>query len=122
MASTTYILRKGQTRSDDIKTVVTTITANGAAPIKNGVVLLGGSGARAVTLAVPTTAQNGTKITFVALTAAAHTVTATTVGFNETNASGDVATFGAAIGNGFTVIAYAGEWYTVGALTNVTLG
>lgn len=124
MASTTYILRKGQTRSDDIKTVVQQFTgASGAVAIKNSTVLLANAAApSAVTLGIPTTAQNGTTITFIAQTAQAHTVTCATIGFNAGDAGKDVATFTAAIGNNFTVIAYGGEWYQSGALTGVTLG
>ena len=52
-------------------------------------------------------------------TAAAHTVTADTIGFNAGDAAKDVGTFGAAIGNGFSCVAYGGEWYVL-TNTNVT--
>ena len=95
------------------------IATNGAATIANGVVVITKGTACAVTLGTPTSAQNGTKITFISTTAAAHTVTAGTIGFNAGDAAKDVGTFGAAIGNGFTCIAYEGEWYVTYA-TNVT--
>ena len=77
--------------------------------------------AAALTLAAPTaTTHDGVEIVVVSTTAAAHTVTATTIGTNAGDAASDVGTFGAAIGNGFSVTAYQGEWYLVGAPVNVT--
>lgn len=73
-------------------------------------VLITKGSAAALTLALPTTAQNGVRISFVAMTAFAHTVTRATEGFNDLGSSGDVATFAAAKGNGFTVEAYEGDW------------
>jgi hypothetical protein len=74
------------------------------------VIITKGSAA-ALTLGLPTTAQNGVEIAIVAATAFAHTVTRATEGFNDLGASGDVATFAAAKGNGFTVVAYEGDWF-----------
>lgn len=75
-----------------------------------------------LTLAAPDDVDdNGARITFIATTAHAHTVTAATIGFNAGNATADVATFGAAIGDGFECIAYNGEWYTTN-IVNVTFG
>lgn len=95
--------------------------ANGAIAIQDSVVVITKGTAAAMTLGTPTAAQNGTVITIVSATAAAHTVTAATIGFNAGNAASDVGTFGGAIGDGFSVVAYGGEWYTL-TNTNVTLG
>jgi hypothetical protein len=58
--------------------------------------------------------------TIVSATAAAHTVTAATIGFNAADAAGDVGTFGGAVGDGLTVLAYGGEWLVLRNV-NVTL-
>ena len=63
---------------------------------------------------------DGVEIVFISTTAAAHTVTATTIGFNAGDAASDVGTFGGAIGVGFSVTAYQGEWYVTNSI-NVTL-
>lgn len=100
-------------------------SANGAITIPSGgesLVFITKAGVCALTLGVPTTAQNGVKITVVATTAHAHTVTAATIGFNAGDAGADVGTFGGAIGDGFSVVAYGGEWYVQpGTNLNVTL-
>lgn len=76
--------------------------------------------AAAITLAAPSNpADNGARLTIMDLSGYAHTVTATTVGFNAGNTTSDVATFGTAIGDGFEAVAYNGEWYTTN-ITNVT--
>jgi hypothetical protein len=74
-----------------------------------------------MTIAAPTaTTHDGVTITVIAGTANAHTVTATTIGFNAGNAGADVGTFGGAIGDGLTFVAYQGEWYITSNI-NVTL-
>lgn len=76
--------------------------------------------AAAITLTAPVSGANdGCGIRFVATTAAAHTVTLSTLGFNEGNTTGDVGTFGGAIGDGFECFAYGGEVYTTNVV-NVT--
>lgn len=100
------------------------ISANGAATIPDNrghhYVFITKGGVCAITLAAPTSPDdNGARITFIATTAHAHTVTADTIGFNAGNATADVATFGGAIGDGFECIAYNGEWYTTNVV-NVT--
>ncbi|MCB0251815.1 MAG: hypothetical protein KDI07_24820, partial [Anaerolineae bacterium] len=70
--------------------------------------------AAALTLAAPTaTTHDGVIIDITSTTAAAHTVTATTIGFNAGDAASDVCTFSAAIGNNLRVVAYQGEWYVL---------
>lgn len=119
-----YNLKSGVADSSDLPAKVVEYAAAGAVTIESHVALITkADGAAALTLAVPSTAENGTVITFIAGTAQAHTVTATTVGFNLTNAGGDVGTFGGAVGDGFSVIAAGGEWYVMpGTNLNVTLG
>lgn len=114
----------GMLAADRIAPNLQVASANGAITIPDGgrkqVVITKGTAA-ALTLGVPTTAQNGVVIEIVSTTAAAHTVVAATIGFNEGNAGADTATFGGAIGDGFTVVAYGGEWYILNAV-NITLG
>lgn len=95
--------------------------ADGAISIAPKTVMITKAGVCALTLAAPTaTTHDGYIIRIVATTAHAHTVTAATIGFNAANAGGDVATFGGAIGDNLTIIAYQGEWYILNAV-NVTL-
>lgn len=105
-----------------VKLPTQVLAANGAITIKSGVVLLTkADGAVAATLAAPTpTTDDGKILYIVSTTAQAHTITATTIGFNAADASGDVATLGGAIGDGLVVVAYQGEWYVL-ANTNATI-
>lgn len=97
--------------------------ADGAITTKNGTVMITKGTAAALTLTAPTATTDDYKtIVFESTTAAAHTVTQTTPGFNNGGSASDVATFGATIGNGFTVIAYQGVWYKSGTALGVTLG
>lgn len=74
----------------------------------------------AITLAAPASPyDNGARLTFIATTAHAHTVTVTTIGVNGGNTTTDVGTFGGAVGDGFECVAYGGEWYTTN-VKNVT--
>lgn len=116
-----YNLKAGEAQASDVLPTVQVAAANGAIAIKPSVVLITKGTAAALTLGIPTTAQNGTVIEIVSTTAAAHTVTAATIGFNAGNTASDVGTFGGAIADGFSVVAYGGEWYTL-TNTNVTLG
>lgn len=91
--------------------VDTSGTAAGTIAAASKVVVVGGGGSVGLTLAQPTAGtHDGMTITFVALDAETHTINPGTIGFNAGNDS--VATFGGAIGDGFTVVAYDGEWYT----------
>jgi len=105
-----------------VKLPTQVLAASGPITIKSGVVLLTkADGAVAATLAAPTpTTDDGKILYIVSTTAQAHTITATTIGFNAADAAGDVATLGAAIGNGLVVVAYQGEWYVL-ANTNATI-
>ena len=118
-----YNLKSGVADSSQLVNNVNVYSAAGAVTIENQVALITKSdGACALTLGVPSTAQNGTIIHFVSTTAHAHTVTAGTIGFNAGDAGSDVGTFGGAIADGFSVVAYGGEWYVLpNANLNVTL-
>ena len=99
----------------------------GAIAIKPGTVLLTGAAAITFTLADPSVAEDGLKMTFIALTAQAHVVTnAAGSGFDAgAGASYDVATFGGAIGDNFTIIASGGKWvntHAIDEMNGVTLG
>ncbi len=119
MESPLLILHKGSTYEPDVQLNLVIASATVTIPITNSTVIITKSTACAITMTTPTTAQNGTRIRFISTTAAAHTVTHGTVGFNNGGAGGDVGTFGAAIGNGFEVIAYGGVWWTTW-IVNVT--
>lgn len=96
--------------------------ANGAIASTSGVVMLTKAGVAAMTLAAPTTGTDDGKVLhIVAATANAHTVTQTTPGFGAGGGSLDVATFGGAIGDCMSIVAYGGKWYILN-LINVTLG
>lgn len=116
----TYIVRENVPAKIVRKSTV--VSANGAVdPRTPGIVFITKGTAATITLAAPTAgADDGKEITFISTTAAAHTVTNTTPGFNNAGASGDVATFGGAIGDGFRIIAYQGVWY-ISSVTNVTV-
>jgi len=100
-------------------------SANGAITIKDGFVFLTKAGVAAMTLADPTAGlpaaggDDGKELTFVSTTAQAHTVTIAG-GLNGVGASADVGTFGGAIGDRFSVVAYNGKWYASGVNVNVT--
>ena len=117
---TLYNLKTGVAAEAEIVPTVQLISGDGAITIQNALVILSKGSAAAVTLGIPTTAQNGTRITVMAITAQTHVVTCATIGFNALDASGDVATFGGAIADGFSFVAYGGEWYTTHN-TNVTI-
>lgn len=113
MASGMLNLKKGIATDADLRREVVIAGANGAVAVKGScTVLITKTGSlAALTLAAPSAAMDGVKVDFVAVTAFAHTVTNASPGFNNAGASGDVATFTAAAGNSFSVIAYGGVWY-----------
>lgn len=96
------------------------MTANGAINITNGVVTLNKAGVLAATLAAPTDVTDDHKeLVVVSLSAQAHTVTHTP-GFSGAGAGKDVATFGGAVGDSITLVAFNGAWH-VKALNGVTV-
>ena len=104
-----------------VKLTTQALAESGEITIKSGVVLLtNADGVVEATLAAPTATTDDGKILYiVSTTAKAHTITATTVGFNAAETD-NVATLGAAIGNGLVVVAYQGAWYVL-ANTNATI-
>lgn len=80
------------------------------------------AGVAAMTIVNPTaTTHDYLTLTFISVTAQAHTLTHATTGFNDGGGGADVATWGGAIGDGMQITAYQGKWY-VNYLRNVTLG
>jgi hypothetical protein len=104
------------------------LSADGAItiPLYSQVLPITKGTAAALTIADPTSGtHDGVQLTFVSTTAAAHTVSnaAGSGFFSSGGSSKDVATFGGAIGDGFSIIAYGGKWYIdPRGVTNVTLG
>lgn len=93
-------------------------TATGAIALKDGVVVLTGI-AYLVTLDAPIPGDDDGKIlTVVAGDAAAFTIDAA-LGFNGLGDAYDVGTFGGAIGDKVTAVAWKGLWYVISS-TNVT--
>lgn len=94
--------------------------ASGAITIKDGFVVFTRAGVAAFTLADPTAGtDDGKQLTIIATTAHAHTVTIAG-GLNGAGAAADVGTFGGAVGDRFSVVAYNGKWWAAGATVNVT--
>lgn len=138
MTQNTYIPRKGGgAEFSDLTVADMNISAkHGVAALlidaaitiaaENKIYFITKATAAAITIANPTaTTHDGVAITFVATTPAAHTVSnAAGAGFwSSGGALKDVATFGGAIGDGFTIIAYQGKWYIdPRGVTNITLG
>lgn len=87
-------------------------------PVVDAVVFIDKATACALTLTDPAKDQTNT-VTFVSLTAAAHTITYAT-GFYGDTTSSDVATFAAKAGASISIIARNGKWTPL-ALANVTL-
>lgn len=117
----TTLLEIAQTANGGVKPMFAAYAADGAIGLYSHTAIITKGTAAAMTLAAPTaTTHDGVIIEVISTTAAAHTVTATTVGFNAGDAASDVGTFGAAIGNSFRFIAYQGEWYVLNNV-NVTL-
>lgn len=97
----------------------TTYTAAGAITVQPGVSFINGS-TLAMTLANPTTEQNGMVMFIISTNASAHTVTNTT-GFGGGTTSRDVATFGGAVNDELVIVAFNGVWWVI-STRNVTLG
>lgn len=104
------------------------VTADGAITIgvANKTYFITKAGVAAMTIVDPTaTTHDGVHLTFVATTANAHTLSnaAGSGFFSSGGATKDVATFGGAIGDGISIIAYQGKWYIdPRGATNITLG
>ena len=110
----TTVLEIAQQANGGVKPRVTTALVDGAIGIFTQTVYITKASAAALTLAAPTAGtHDGVTIDIISTTAQAHTVTATTIGFNAGDAASDVGTFATAIGNGLRIQAYQGEWYVL---------
>ena len=126
----TYILRRLHNKKADLPNGQVLAAADGAIDIGLNnfpdTVLITKGTAATLTIAAPTAGvpakggHDGMRVTVLSTTAAAHTLTNSSPGFNGAGSGSDVGTFGAAIGNWITLEAYNGAWYVVGSL-NVTL-
>lgn len=99
------------------------LVADGAITIKNGICKIAKTvaGAVAATLADPTDVTDDHKqLVIVAMQAQANTVTIAGGASGGAGAS-DVWTYGGAIGNALTLVAYGGKWHVVG-IHGVTVG
>lgn len=103
---------------------VVAVSADGAIsiPITNTTYYATKAGVAAMTIVNPTaTTHDGLRLTFVATTANANTLSnAAGAGFNNGGAASDIGTFGGAVGDNIVIEAYQGKWYVV-SKTNVTL-
>jgi hypothetical protein len=118
-----------------VTTTAVLAPSNGAAVAADGAITITAAnktyfitkaGVAAMTIVDPTaTTHDFVTLSFVAATANAHTLS-NAVGsgfFSSGGSSKDVATFGGAIGDGLTIIAYQGKWYIdPRGVTNITLG
>lgn len=101
--------------------VITEASASGAITIQQGIVKITKAGVAALTLAAPTAAQEGTRLTVISNTANAHTITATgLIDDGVTGGSKTTATFAAFAGASITLVAINLKW-SVEAKNAVTL-
>ena len=105
---------------------VTTTSYSAAGAIAFGlsqwtVAIINGTGALAMTLAVPTKDQDGCYLHIVANGKAAHTVTAAS-GLGNGGASYDVGTFSATLAMSSLLVACNGFWVSVGPTTATAIG
>jgi hypothetical protein len=96
----------------------TTISADGAITLANGVVFVSKAGVCAMTIDNPPS-EGVHELTIISTTAQAHTLTYS-AGFGGGTTSRDVATFGGAISDNIQLVSLAGLWY-VKSTRNVTL-
>jgi hypothetical protein len=95
----------------------THVVASDAIPVVSGTYGLGSGGALAMTLATPSSPQDGTVLTITAETAHAHTIT--TAG-NKINGTGHVVTFHQQ-GDTVVLVAMAGIWNVAALVGSATL-
>lgn len=102
-----------------LPTQVISVAGPTAITLKSGLVLLTRSGgAAAATLAAPAAGDNGKILHILATTAQAHTVTIAN-GLSGAGAAADVGTFGGAVADRVSLVAYDGKWFPL-LNTNVT--
>jgi hypothetical protein len=91
------------------------LTGDALISIKNGVATLNKGSAIAATLAKPTATTDDFKIlTIASLTAQAHTLALTAGSFGNGGANFVKATYGGAIGDEITLMAFNAQWYVIG--------
>ncbi len=78
-------------------------------PVYDTLIVLDKATAGVMTIESPSIFADGTQVTIMSVTAAAHTVDYTP-GFNDNTTSSNLATFTATAGNSFTIIALKGLW------------
>lgn len=111
-------MRNTVTQGNAYQHAVQVASADGAITTHSGQVYITKGSAAALTLSAPT--MTGLRLTIIATTAHAHTVTVSG-GIAGAGASADVGTFGGAVGDGVTLISYNGAWYVEpGTNLNVT--
>jgi len=93
------------------------LSGDGAITIAHGRVVITKATAGAITLDAPPTTMNGGVLHIVSTTAAAHVITHE----HFDDGANDTATFGGAVGDNFSLLAYGGVWYSLGTALNVTL-
>ncbi len=99
----------------------TAMAVDGAATKSAGTVVFTKAGVLAATLAAPSAGEAGTRMTFVAGTANAHTLTATgLIDDGVVGGSKNLATFAAFVGASITLEAYNLKWVVI-ASNNVTV-
>jgi hypothetical protein len=104
-------------RCDKVTSSQVLAAGDGAIAVAQGTVIITKGSAAALTLAAPTTAQAGTRITITSSTAFAHVITAT--GLLENGTTGgphNTATFAAFPGATITLEAYNGLWFLVSSV------
>lgn len=103
---------------------IVNVTADGAISVPSGNTsyMITKAGVAAMTIVNPTaTTHDGLRLTFMATTANAHTLSnAAGAGFNDGGAASDIGTYGGAKGDNIVIEAYQGKWYVVSKV-NVTL-
>jgi len=92
---------------------VTSTSSAGPIPIVAGVTLIGGTAAKAMTLAAPTTAQNGMIITISNNVSFAHTVTSTSNFYDGATGAKSLVTMAALRGASIMIMALAGKWHVL---------
>jgi hypothetical protein len=108
------VLLKDGTSNAKLPLATVLTGATDAIPIATSLVVIARVGAvNATTLAAPTTAQNGTRLTITTGTAYAHTITATNLLKDGTTGNHSTVTFGAFLGASIELVAYNELWHVI---------
>jgi len=90
--------------------VLTVYSTDGAIAVASGTAVLTKGTAAAMTLAAPTTAQNGIRVTITAGSDAAHVITSTGNILDGTTGANNTVTLAAFKGSSVTLLAYNQKW------------